>query len=74
MEIDPTYLVPVAAQMGERCWGALMLKGDAWPRDVPVWLCEHRHEGPSAAEACAQAELDRRVTAASRALAEDASS
>ena len=28
--------------------------------DKAAWTCEHRHEGPMAAEACASAELARR--------------
>ncbi len=47
------------AQIGERCRGILLVRGQHWPHDDSVWTCAHRHEGPTAAEACAAAELER---------------
>jgi hypothetical protein len=72
--IDPLTLVPVSMQTGSRLRGALMSKGDEWPRHVPAWHCEHWHETPKEAEACAQDELARLVTAAAEASSDDTES
>jgi hypothetical protein len=69
--IDPFTLYPISMQTGSRLRGALMRKGDEWPRHVPAWHCEHWHESAKDAEACAQDELARRVTEASTPSVED---
>ena len=60
MTVDADELTVSFAQFGERCHGILLIRGQRWPRDKAAWTCEHRHEGPMAAEACASAELARR--------------
>ena len=53
---------------GGRSWaaGVLMLEGDTWSKDAPIWQCEHRHAEVAAALACAEVELARRRASVNR--------
>jgi hypothetical protein len=72
--IDPMTLYPIAMQTGARLRGALMRNGDVWPRHIPAWHCEHRHETPAEAFACAQDEIARLVTEAATSSPEEPAS
>jgi hypothetical protein len=58
--VEPADLEARSIPIGDHYLGALMIRGDEWPRDVPIWTCSHRHIDPQSAQECAREELQRR--------------
>jgi hypothetical protein len=55
-----TSFIPIGATVR----GALMVAGEVWPADIPVWNCSHHHEDVTEALACAEDELKNRLDGA----------
>ena len=61
MREDISDLKATSIPIGATIRAALMVAGEIWPTDIPVWTCSHRHKVGSEALACAEDELRSRL-------------